>query len=170
MSQNKTQICNIAEDFTREIRYVLIYNATDFTFNQNFRGLTPLEDAYVLKIMIQNPAHYSRKIDIKSQHNNDYNDIKIDIPIYDLSKDNKQKLIDFHKKRKYVVVLVSAQETMVLGNHREPLTLSFDDNIKDDGSGKDMFNLQITGQTIVFPKIGKITEKFRVLLFLLPLK
>ena len=163
MSQNKIQICNISEDFIREIRYVLIYNAEDFTFNQNLRGLTPLEDAYVLKVMIQNPIHYTRKIDIKSQHNNDYNEIKIDIPVFDLSKENKMKLIDFHRKRKYVVVLVSVQERMVLGNHREPLTISFDDNVKDDGSGKDIFNLQISGQTIVFPKIGKITEKFRVL-------
>lgn len=168
MSQIK--ICNIPENFTREIRHILIFNAKTFSFNQNFRGLTPNENDFLLKISLQNPSNYSRKIDIKTQHHNDYYDLKISVPVYDLSKENRLHLIDFHKKRKYVVALVSAQEMLVLGNHREPLTLSIDDNIKDDGSGKDFFDVNITGQTIVFPTLGKITEKFRVLLFMPPLK
>lgn len=167
---SQIQICNLPEDFTREIRYVLIFDAQNFTFNQNFKGLTPSENQFLLKISLQNPANYSRKIDIKTQNDNDYYDIKISAPVYDISKENRLQLINFHKKRKYVVALVSAQEMLVLGNHREPLTLSVDDNIKDDGSGKDFFNVNITGQTIVFPTLSKITEKFRVLLFLPPLK
>ena len=50
----------------------------------------------------------------------------------------------------------------------KPLSLAIDDNIVDNGTGKDLFTISLTGQTIIFPTLGKITEKFRVLLFLPP--
>ena len=78
--------------------------------------------------------------------------------------------ISFHKQRKYVVALVSQQEMLIVGNAREPFTLTVDDNITDNGKGADTYVVTLTGQTIIFPNISKITEKFRVLFFLPPLQ
>ncbi len=61
-------------------------------------------------------------------------------------------------------------EMSVLGNHREPLSIGVIDKIKDNGSGKDKFIIRITGKTTIQPKLRKITEPFRVLLFAPPLK
>lgn len=170
MSQKKTELCNLPEDFTREIRYLLLYDAKNFTFNQNLKGLVPPADNFLLKIFLHNASSYGRNIDIKQENDNDYFDIKITFPIFDVSRSSRMQLFDFHKKRKYVAVLVSQQETLALGNHREPLTLTVDDHIKDNGSGKDSLNITLRGQSIIFPTIGKITEKFRVLFFLPPMK
>ena len=86
-----------------------------------------------------------------------------------MSKETRLRLISFHKKRKYVIALVSQQEMLVVGNEREPFSFSIDDNILDNGTGKDSFLISLTGQTIIFPTLSKITEKFRVLFFLPPM-
>lgn len=162
-------ICNAPEDFTREIRHILLFDYQQLTFNKNLNGLPP-EGNFLLKIDLHNPTPFQRKIDFKTQHNTDFYDVKITIPIYDVSPKSRLKLFGFHKRKKYVMALVSAQETLILGNHREPFSLLIDDNIKDDGSGKDFFNVTITGQTLIFPSTNKITEPFRVLLFVPPLE
>ena len=155
------ELCNIGEDFTREIRHVLLFDAASFTFNQNLRALTPDPNAALVKLRVAHPSGYNRKISLKEQNHNDYFDMKVTFPIYELSKEVRLKLISMHKKRKYVVALVSAQEMLVVGNHREPFSLT--------GTGKDLFTISLTGQTIIFPTLGKITEKFRVLMFLPPI-
>lgn len=160
------ELCNIGEYFTREIRHVLLFEADKFSFNQNLRALTPDPNAAIMKLHIAHPSSYGRKISIKEQNHNDYFDMKVTFPVYELSKEVRLKLISMHKKRKYVVALVSAQEMLVVGNHREPFSLTIDDNIVDNSTGKDLFTISLTGQTIIFPTLGKITEKFRVLMFL----
>ena len=162
------ELCNIGEDFTREIRHVLLFDAASFTFNQNLRALTPDPNAALVKLHVAHPSGYNRKISLKEQNHNDYFDMKVTFPVYELSKEVRLKLISMHKKRKYVVALVSAQEMLVVGNHREPFSLTIDDDIVDNGTGKDLFTISLTGQTIIFPTLGKITEKFRVLMFLPP--
>ena len=163
------ELCNIGEDFTREIRHVLLYPAKDFSFNQNLRALTPDPNAYLTKLAVAHPSGYVRKIAMKEQNHQTYYDVKISFPIYDLRKETRLKLIDLHHKRRYVVALLSAQEMLVLGNEREPFSLTIEDQIQDNGTGKDQFVVSISGQTILFPTLGKITEKFRVLLFLPPI-
>lgn len=163
-------LCNLPESFTREISHVLLFEAASFSFNQNLRALTPNENSYLLRIDLHNPAPYNRKVSIKQQNHNDYFDIQVSLPIYDLSKDTRKKLIGFHKQRRYVVALVSEQEMLVVGNAREPFTLTIDDNIVDNGKGSDTYIVTLTGQTIIFPNISKITEKFRVLFFAPPLQ
>lgn len=164
------QICNLPEDFTREIQYIMLFDAEKFSFHQNFKALTPDVSSYLLKIQIHNPSAYQRKISIKEQNHNHYYDVHISFPVYELSKATRLQLISFHKKRKYVVALASHQEMLVVGNHREPFSLTIDDNILDNGTGKDTFVVSLTGQTIIFPTLGKITEKFRVLFFLPPMQ
>ena len=165
----KMEICNNPEDFTREIQHILIFDASKFSFNQNFKALTPDINSYLLKIQLHNPTAYQRKITIKEQNDNNYYDVKISLPVYELSKETRLRLISFHKKRKYVIALVSQQEMLVVGNEREPFSFSIDDNILDNGTGKDSFLINLTGQTIIFPTLSKITEKFRVLCFLPPM-
>ena len=163
-------ICNLPEPFTREISHVLLFDATIFSFNQNLRALTPDINSYLLRIDLHNPSPYNRKLSIKQQNHNDYYDVQVSLPIYDLSKETRKKLISFHKQRKYVVALVSQQEMLIVGNAREPFTLTVDDNITDNGKGADTYVVTLTGQTIIFPNISKVTEKFRVLFFLPPLQ
>ena len=163
------EICNNPEDFTREIQHILIFDASKFSCNQNFKALTPDINSYLLKIQLHNPSAYQRKITIKEQNDNNYYDVKISLPVYELSKETRLRLISFHKKRKYVIALVSQQEMLVVGNEREPFSFSIDDNILDNGTGKDSFLISLTGQTIIFPTLSKITEKFRVLFFLPPM-
>jgi len=163
-------ICNIPEPFTREISHVLLFDAASFSFNQNLRALTPDVNSYLLRIDLHNPSPYNRKVSIKQQNHNNYYDVQVSLPIYDLSKETRKKIISFHKQCKYVVALVSQQEMLIVGNAREPFTLSVDDNITDNGRGADTYVVTLTGQTIIFPNISKITEKFRVLFFLPPLQ
>ena len=112
----KMEICNNPEDFTREIQHILIFDASKFSFNQNFKALTPDINSYLLKIQLHNPTAYQRKITIKEQNDNNYYDVKISLPVYELSKETRLRLISFHKKRKYVIALVSQQEMLVVGN------------------------------------------------------
>ena len=44
----KMEICNNPEDFTREIQHILIFDASKFSFNQNFKALTPDINSYLL--------------------------------------------------------------------------------------------------------------------------
>ncbi len=53
-------ICNLSENFTREIKHILIYDATALSFNENLRGLYPPADGYLLKIDVQNISDYHR--------------------------------------------------------------------------------------------------------------
>lgn len=162
-------LCNLPENFTREARYLLIYEASALSFNQNFKGEKPVAGTQLLKIAI-NPYAFSRQISLKNKDKNDYFDIKIQFSFFDLSFEKKQQLYNFHKKRKFVVVLASNAEIITLGNDREPISISVEDNIQDNASGKDSFEITLTGQTIIFPQQSKITEPFRVLLFTPPLE
>ena len=66
------ELCNIGEDFTREIRHVLLFDAASFTFNQNLRALTPDPNAALVKLHVAHPSGYGRKISLKEQNHNDY--------------------------------------------------------------------------------------------------
>ncbi|MDT9499152.1 hypothetical protein [Capnocytophaga canimorsus] len=162
-------LCNISEDFIREVRYLLLYDANSLSFNENFKGNKPVAGKHLLRVDLH-PNAFSRGISIKTKDKSDYIDIKLQFSFFDLSFTNRNIWFDFHKKQKYVVILASNTEMISLGNHREPLTLSVNDNIVDNASGKDAFQITLTGQTILLPKQSKITEPFRVLFFAKPLK
>lgn len=162
-------LCNISEKWVREARYLLIYEASALSFNQNFKGIKPVAGTHLLKISLS-PHHFSRQVSLKTKDKNDYFDIKIQFSLLDLTHENRTLLYSFHRKRNFVAVLVSNAEMLVLGNDRERLSIAVDDNIQDNTSGKDTFEITLTGQTIIFPSINKITESFRVLLFVPPLE
>ncbi|CEN54434.1 hypothetical protein [Capnocytophaga canis] len=162
-----SHLCNISEDFIREARYLLIFNAKDYSFNENFKGNKPIAGTHLMRIELH-PHSFSRKISLKTKDKNDYIDVNLKFPFLDLTPQNKETLYNLHKKREYAIILASNTEMITLGNNREPMTLSIDDEINDNGSGKDSFSVTITGQTIIFPRQSKITDMFRVLLFTYP--
>lgn len=169
MSNNK-DLCNYAENFTREIEYILIYDAKALSFNDNLKGLYPPTEGYLLKIPVDNKSDYKRFFGLKKQNKNDYFKVDISVPFLNLTFINRQKLYEFNKDRQYLVVTVSNKEMMVMGNDRERLSINIFDNIKDDGKGKDVFTIKITGETIIYPVIRKVSDNFRVLLFSYPLE
>ncbi len=166
----KEDLCNYSEDIVREIRNILIYAADTFTFNDNLKGKYPKADDYLLKIHLNEFTGYNRSIVPKIKNKNEYFSINISVPILDLSLKNREVLYKFNRKNKFVIVTESNMETSVFGNHREPLSIGVIDRVKDNGSGKDKFIIRITGKTTIQPKLRKITEPFRVLLFAPPLK
>lgn len=165
-----TDFCNISDNFIREIRYILIYDATALSFNANFRGDYPSPENYLHKIEIHSMESYKRNIRLKTKNKNVYLSIDIQVPFYDLSSKNRMILESLHNQQKYMVVTVSNIETLALGNHRERLNIEILDDMRDDGSGKDHFVIKITGETIIKPQLRKVTPAFRVLLFSPPLK
>lgn len=161
--------CNLSENFIREIRHILIYDADALTFNANLRGDYPNLESYIYKISVHTPSAYKRRVQLKKKNKNDYLDININIPIYDLSAESRDKLYSLHARRRYVIVFSSNKDRMVLGNSRERLHIEILDGIRDDATGKDHFVLKIKGETTIKPNIRKVTPAFRVLLFAPPL-
>ena len=163
-------LCNLPENFTREIRYILIYDAATYRFSQALRGDQPAPEGYLLKVYLHHPSPYSRTLTIKEQNHNDYTEVKITFPIYDLSRESRALLQGYHRKRKYTVALVSEQEILTLGNHREPFTLTVQDHTLDNGTGKDILQCTLSGQTIVRPTTTRNTPRFKVLFFVPPIQ
>ncbi len=164
-------ICNLSENFTREIRYILIFDANVLTFGDNMKGLYPALNNYLLKIDIQNIPDYRRTLALKQQNKNDYFKLDISIPVIDLSFENRKTLYSFNNNRKYLVITASNKEMMLFGNSRERLSVDIHDIIKDNGKGKDFFSVKIFGESIIPPanSLRSLSENFRVLFFTYPL-
>ncbi len=77
-----TDFCNLSENFIREIRYILLYDATALSFNANYRGDYPNPDEYICKIPIRPQSSYRRKVQRIKQDKNDCFKIDIKIPFY----------------------------------------------------------------------------------------
>ncbi len=164
-------LCNLPENFTREIKHILIYDASALSFNENLKGLYPPADAYLVKIDVNNISDYRRMFTLKQQNKNDYFKIDITVPVLDLSFENRKTLYSLNKNRNYLIVTVSNKEMTVIGNNRERLSINILDGIRDNGKGKDHLSIKITGETIIQPaqNLRNITDNFRVLLFSYPL-
>ncbi|CAA0170706.1 conserved hypothetical protein [Tenacibaculum maritimum] len=161
-------LCNTPEEFTREISHLFIYDASILSFNENYKGQYPPVDKHLLKIPVQTIDTYKRKFSLKRQNKNKYFKIDIAVEFYDLTFENRELLYSYDNDRKYLVVAVSNKEMMVLGNNRERLSIDIIDKINDNGKGKDHFLIRVTGETIIFPMLRKVTEPFRVLFFAHP--
>lgn len=164
----KKTLCNIPESFTREIRYLLIYDASILSFNDNYKGLYPPTDSYLVKLPIRAIKGFKRNFSLKKQNKNKYFKINFVTQFFDLTFENTQDLYALDKDRAYLIVAVSNKEMMVLGNDRERLSIDIVDKIKDNGSGQDYFSINIKGETIIYPQLRKVTEPFRVLFFAHP--
>lgn len=164
----KEILCNVPESFTREIRHLLIYDANSLTFNENYKGLYPENDAYLAKFFVQTKEKFKRSFSLKKKNFNRFFSINISFELYDLSFRNRKIIDKLSNDKKYLIVLVSNREMIVLGNKREPLTIDVFDRIFDNGKGNDHFLINIKGETLISPMIRKVTEPFRVLFFTHP--
>lgn len=161
-------ICNIPENFIREIQYISVYPLSSLSFNENFTNKKPSTEEALFTIDIL-PDGFLRRIELKQQNRNEYYTVKVQFSLLELSARKRSFFSSHHKKRAYVAVLVSNKEMMVLGNDREPLSLSFEDNILDNATGKDNCTITLYGDTIIRPRPTPLTEPFRVLFFTPPM-
>ncbi len=166
----RENLCNNPENITREIRNILIYDADSLSFNDNLNGIYPNAENYLFKFRVATLNDYHRSVTMKIKNKNDYFKINLSFSFIDLTLENRELLYKLHRRKKFAIVTESNMETSVLGNSREPLTITINDKVKDNGSGKDVFKIDITGETTIFPITRKITKPFRVLLFAPPLK
>lgn len=143
---------NTQEDFVREIRTIAIYPSSAITFQQNMEGTPPnIDDVlYASKV---NPEDYERKLPTKRKEGNNYYEVDINYPLLRMNKEFRAAFYENFNKKGFAAVLHSNTEMMILGNDREPLSIDFIDGIKDNGSGNDQFNINITGNTIIPPKV-----------------
>ena len=146
---------NKAESFYREIRSIEIYNASDVSYIDNFKGIFPNSNLCLYKFEIV-PETFSPKILTKTQNGNYFTDIDISFSLLDLSKDNIDKCYEYFNKKNFSIVLISNIEKMLLGNEKEKLKVEFIDGKKNDASGSDECFISITGDTIISPKIKNL--------------
>ena len=145
-------INNKSEGFYREIRNIEVYRSDSLTFKENMAGTFPNESNMLYKFPV-NAEDYERKIPTKLRSGNTFFDVDLNFPLLNLKKENRDKFYQQFNKRGFVVVLNSNTEKMVLGNKIEPLSIDFIDGMKDNASGSDQFNISITGETMIPPKI-----------------
>ena len=55
-------------------------------------------------------------------------------------------------KKGFAIRLVTNVDSMILGNEQEPFMVEVQDGRKDDNSGSDRMQIQISGATIIEPK------------------
>lgn len=142
---------NKAESFFREIRSIEIYNATDVSYESNFKGIFPVNNLALYKFDIV-PENFSRNIKPKKMLSSYYFDIEISFPVLDLSKATTDKIFTDFNKKSFSIVAVSNTEKLLLGNDREPLLIEAIPGVKDDNSGTDENTIVISGETIITPK------------------
>lgn len=146
---------NKAESFYREIRSIEIYNASDVSYIDNFKGIFPNSNLCLYKFEIV-PETFSPKILTKTQNGNYFTDIDISFSLLDLSKDNIDKCYEYFNKKNFSIVQNSNVEKMLLGNEKEKLKVEFIDGKKNDSSGSDECFISITGDSIINPKIIEV--------------
>lgn len=141
---------NIAEPFFREVRRIEIYRKDSLTFSSNFsRSIPTIDDVqYVIDII---PENFKRTIIRKTQKVSYFHEIELGFPLLRLDPLSIQRYQDYFNKKEWVVILVSNDDKLVLGNNREPLRIQVLDNITLDNSGNDQYWMQISGKTIVPP-------------------
>lgn len=146
---------NKAENFFREIRKIEIYNSDSVSYLDNYNGVFPSPDSMLYEFDIT-PEDFSRKIQRKKANGNYYHEIDLGFPLLKLDATNVEKYQEYFNQQKFAVVLVSNTEKTLLGNRLEPLTIEVLDNKKDDNSGTDEYNLSITGDSILTPKVRSL--------------
>ena len=143
---------NISENFFREIRKIEIYSSDSVSYLDNYSGVFPSPDLMLYAFDIT-PDDFSRKIPRKKRNGNYFHDIDLGFPLRKLDPANVEKYQTYFNQQKFAVVLISNTERTLLGNARHPLTIEVLDNKKDDNSGTDEYNLSITGESLLTPKV-----------------
>lgn len=144
------QIYNIGEDFYREIRCIEIYHANKINYIDQYNGVFPNPEDAMYKISIT-PESFKRGVSTKLRNGNYYTDIDTSFPIYELKKELRKQMGHRFNRKGFAIVLYANTEKIMLGNDREPLTVKFLDNIKDNNTGTDNCTITILGESILTP-------------------
>ena len=131
------EISNIPEKFFREIRQIEIFNAKEYSFTANSTGKSVSAEP---KIIFKNivPEDFDRSIKRKSKNGNTFFEVDLSFNLYGLSPMNISAYSVLLNKKSFSVRLVTNVDSMILG--------------KDDNSGSDRMQIQISGATIIEPK------------------
>ena len=163
------EYCNIPEGFIRELKGILIYDSAAITYEDQFAHQFPkvADSLYQFRVV---PGEHSRSVPTKQKEGNFFFSPDISLSLVDMDISSRNIWYEkFNRKNSFAVILVSNTEMMMLGNDRFPLSISISDAMRDDGSGNDSFQLNIYGDTILYPRLYKIVDRFKVIFFIPPL-
>lgn len=145
------EIFNNSDGFFREIRSVEVFLAQDIAFSAAYQGLSPTA-APVARFLNIIPETFKRSLRLKYNNDNEYYEVDLSFAL----QLGSHRISDAYRpafgKRKFAVRLTSNTDSLVLGNHREPLTVDLQDGLKDDNSGTDQYEVSIYGSTIIDPR------------------
>lgn len=148
-------IINNSDGFFREIRSIEVYPANMINFVSVLKGENP-NLGVLARFMNIVPEDFSRSIKLKYNNDNEYFDIELTFALYTADLGLPKHYQSIFGKRKFAVKLISNSDQLLLGNDREPLTIDFQDALKDDGSGTDKYEISIYGTTIIDPRMSLI--------------
>ena len=143
------EISNIPEKFFREIRQIEIFNAKEYSFTANSTGKSVSADP---KIIFKNivPEDFDRSI--KRISKNTFFEVDLSFNLYNISPMNISAYSVLLNKKGFAIRLVTNVDSMILGNEQKPFMVEVHDGRKDDNSGSDRMQIQISGATIIEPK------------------
>lgn len=169
----QTTFCNRTETNVREANWLLIYEKSRLTFNQNFRGEFPDPNDYLFRVRVQDVRGFNRSFRNRFRDHNRFREIAIQAEYFTLDKAEIKQLQAFAKTNAYVIVLVTNEDLQVFGNHRQGVSFDIEDNISDNASGNDSYVISLIGNTTVNVNFGILPEQiqnefFKVLLYASP--
>ncbi len=145
-------LCNISDGVIREIKEVWFYKQNALSYNAALNGHFPDQEGLLLRAKVFVLSKYKEQYKAIQASNNDCYQVQLKLPISNLFTPYQSRLSHF-RGMKCVAVTISNYGISVLGNKREPLTLNFIPDVKNNGKGEDYFWLSVMGYTSLFPKI-----------------
>lgn len=142
---------NKSESLFREIRKVIVYPASAFTYVNNLQGIFPQESNMLCSFNVI-PENFSIKIATKTQNKNYFYELEANFPLLDLSDSTITYCFKHFNREDFVVVFETNTEQIIFGNDREQLKIEIIDNEKLNNSGDDEFTIVISGKSIIYPK------------------
>lgn len=145
-------INNKIDNLFREIRSVKIYKASQYLFSSNF-SRTPITTEPIITINNIIPGDFERSIKQKKDRNNRFYEIDCSIMIYSITAESVNNWNTILNQKDFVVEFISNEESTIIGNQKEPLTIDVVDDIKENDTGTDAIVISIYGSTIIEPWI-----------------
>lgn len=145
-------INNKIDNLFREIRSVKIYRASQYLFSSNF-SRAPISAEPIITINNIIPVDFDRSIKQKKEGNNRFYEIDCSIMIYSITAESVSNWNTILNQKDFVVEFISNEESTLIGNQKEPLTIDVVDDIKENDTGTDAIVFSIHGSTIIEPWI-----------------
>ena len=135
-------INNIPESFFREIRKIEIFNAQQYPYSQAIKS-APLSQNPIIVIQNIIPEEFEQNIKRKRDKGSYYFDINISLVINDLDSTNELNTL-LNDKTFAMVLHNNIDERLILGNALFPLKIEVFDKIKNNNSGEDKIEIEMS--------------------------